>query len=173
VGRGTVAADDPSLTARLSCGRGRDPLRVVLDSGLGLDPGAKVFSAAAPGAVVFCSERAPLARERLLTDRGVRVERVAEDGRGLDLAAVLKKLGSMGVQSLLVEGGGQVHASFLAAGLYDEVNIFYAPVIIGADGLPLCGGLGVEKMDEAVRMPPGRLRRLGDDFLYHSVLTTV
>jgi diaminohydroxyphosphoribosylaminopyrimidine deaminase/5-amino-6-(5-phosphoribosylamino)uracil reductase len=79
----------------------------------------------------------------------------------------------MGVQSLLVEGGARVHASFLAAGLYDEVNVFYAPVFIGGDGLPMTGPLGVERMEQAVRTPSGRLLRLGGDFLFNAVLREV
>ncbi len=102
---------------------------------------------------------------------GVEVVEVRRDERGLDLGQVLRILGGRGIQSLLVEGGGAVHASFLTAGFYDEVNIFYAPVLIGGDGLPMCAGLEVERMDQAVRMRSGRLRRLGDDFLFHSVLT--
>ncbi len=174
IGSGTAVADNPSLTARPGGRRGRDPLRVVLDSRLSLSPESLMCRQESEAdTLVFCAPGAGGAKKKALEDRGAGVVEVGPGPGGLDLSAVLGELGRRNIHSLLVEGGGRVHASFLSAGLYDEINIFYAPVLIGGDGLAMCAPLGVARMDEAVRMGRGRLRRLGDDFLFNAVLTEV
>ena len=73
--------------------------------------------------------------------------------------------GGASILTLLVEGGGEVHGAFLAAGLVDEVALFVAPKLIGADGVPLLGVDGPTKMAEAWRLGALSTRRLGDDIL--------
>jgi diaminohydroxyphosphoribosylaminopyrimidine deaminase/5-amino-6-(5-phosphoribosylamino)uracil reductase len=161
VGAGTARADDPALTARLPGGRGRDPLRVVLDTDLRLPAGLKLFTerSPAPTLVAHASTR----RRRL----PARVELV-HCGRGpggVDLHDLLAKLAARGVTHLLVEGGGAVHARFLEAGLVDEVAVLVAPKLLGADGLPLTRGKGPARMSEALRLADVQVERLGDDVL--------
>ncbi|HXU69013.1 MAG TPA: dihydrofolate reductase family protein [Polyangia bacterium] len=82
-----------------------------------------------------------------------------------DLGALLDELGRRELLSLLVEGGGQVHGAFIAAGLADEVALFVAPKLIGAGGVPLLGVDGPTKMADAWRLGAVSTRRLGDDIL--------
>lgn len=123
VGSGTLLADDPSLNTRLP--NGRDALPGVLDGALRTPASAAVLRAGRKP-LIFTGLGAP---ERELPADIVRVGR--EDGR-LDLRAALAHLLSLGVQQVLVEGGGQVHRSFLAAGLVDELHLFVAPRVLGA-----------------------------------------
>jgi diaminohydroxyphosphoribosylaminopyrimidine deaminase/5-amino-6-(5-phosphoribosylamino)uracil reductase len=161
VGAGTVRADDPALTTRLPGRRGRDPQRVILDGRLSIPPAAQ----AVPGAWIMTSEAATEARARKLTARGAEVVRLpGRDGR-VALDALLDELGRRGMTTLLVEGGGVVHGAFVQAGLADELVLFVAPKLIGADGVPLLGTAGPAKMAEAWRLSQVSTRRLGDDIL--------
>jgi diaminohydroxyphosphoribosylaminopyrimidine deaminase/5-amino-6-(5-phosphoribosylamino)uracil reductase len=161
VGAGTARADDPALTTRLPGGRGRDPLRVVLDTDLRLPPRLKLFTerSAASTLVAHASDR----RRRL--PRGVELVRCARGPGGVDLRDLLDRLAARGVTHVLAEGGGAVHAALLAAGLVDEVAVLVAPKLLGADGLPLTRGKGPARMADALRLAEVEVERLGDDVL--------
>ncbi|RZJ33672.1 MAG: RibD family protein, partial [Brevundimonas sp.] len=126
VGVGTVLADDPALTVRLP-GRAVDqPLRVVLDTALRTPVTAKVASG--DTLILTVAEPASVG--------AARVERIeAEEGRPAP-RAVLAALAKAGVASVLIEGGGQVAAAFLRAGLVNRIEWFRAPILLGAEGLP-------------------------------------
>jgi len=84
----------------------------------------------------------------------------------LDLSCLLKKLGSENVTSLLVEGGGEVNASFLVGGLANRVAFFYAPKILGGRAAHKgVAGEGVKKLSEAIRLREIEWRKLGGDLL--------
>ena len=149
VGGGTVAADDPGLTCRLPGMENRSPVRVVLDSNLCISDTAQLVTGAKDVPTwLITTDRADRARRRALEDIGVQVLTVnAMDGR-LDPTAVLRALGDEGVTRLMVEGGAQVSTALLRAGLVDRLLWFRAPSLIGGDGLPPFGDLGVEDMSE-------------------------
>ena len=87
-------------------------------------------------------------------------------GATLDLPWLLNKLGSEDVTSLLVEGGGEVNASFLLQGLAHRVAFFYAPKVLGGrDSRPAVGGLGAASQAQALQLARLRWRRLGQDWL--------
>jgi diaminohydroxyphosphoribosylaminopyrimidine deaminase/5-amino-6-(5-phosphoribosylamino)uracil reductase len=145
VGANTVRRDDPLLTVRLP-GVSAARLRVVLSESLDLDPAARVFQPSSGGGP----------RPRLYT--GASTERAAARfaGRadvlraptspgGLDLEWVLRDLAACGVQSLLVEGGGNTVARFLDAGLADRMLLFAAPRLLGhRGGVPLVDHTAVD-----------------------------
>jgi len=161
VGAGTARADDPRLTTRLPGGRGRDPLRVVLDTRLSLPSRLHLFRqrSAAKTLVAHASARS--------RDLGKNVEllRCRRGAAGVDLSDLLARLGARGVTHLLVEGGAAVHAAFLRAGLADRVLLFVAPRIVGGDGLPWVGGRGVDRMAEALRLTDVEVDEVGEDLL--------
>jgi diaminohydroxyphosphoribosylaminopyrimidine deaminase/5-amino-6-(5-phosphoribosylamino)uracil reductase len=161
VGAQTVRVDDPALTTRLPNGRGRDPLRVILDGRLSVPATARAL----PGALVMTSLRAPEAKAKALRARGAEVVRLPAGDGGVDLTALLEALGARGVSSLLVEGGGRVHGAFLAARLVDDVVLFVAPKLIGQDGVPLAAVDGPARMADAWQLGAISTRRLGDDIL--------
>lgn len=173
VGVGTALNDDPSLTTRLPAGRGRDPVRVVLDTHLRLPLAARVVQQdSAAETVVFCGPDHDAKNAERLKKAGVRVVPVALGGDGhLDLRAALKALGAMQLNSLLVEGGSRIHGAFLRSALVDEVNIFMAPFFIGADGVPVTDALGLEELACAARLRQVRTRRLGDDVFISGIFT--
>ncbi len=171
VGIETVLSDDPSLTARPGGGRGQDPLRVVLDSTLRLPVTARLLSQESEAQTwVFCSKKADADRRRTLIEAGAVVVEVKDDPRGgLDLAAVLDLLGQREINSLLVEGGGRIHAAFLNGDLYDQACIFVAPLFLGAEGLPVVGELGLDRLEQGKRFTVERVRRLGPDVMIEGI----
>jgi len=166
VGSGTALIDNPSLTVRLA-GYGREdgwPLRVLLDSQLRVKPTAKLFQGS-PKTLVFTSPKASLVRERALRQRGAQVFRVPLKGKMLSLEAVLKTLYTLPVRSLLVEGGAEVHASFLKEKLADELALFIAPKIFGGHSVGWVGGAGVLNPGQAWQAKLINIEKLDGDFL--------
>lgn len=171
VGVGTALIDDPSLTTRLADEEARDPLRIVLDSSLRLPPNCRMLSQqSASSTWVFCSPNADATRETRLLQAGAQVIRLAgaaETAGGLDLKQVLHYLGSAGIASVLVEGGAQVHGSFLAAGLVDEVALVLAPYFIGEAGTPLVRGYSRHLQANPPKLCRIYSEQLGADTLVH------
>jgi diaminohydroxyphosphoribosylaminopyrimidine deaminase/5-amino-6-(5-phosphoribosylamino)uracil reductase len=165
VGVNTVLKDDPMLTARLR-GVQSQPLRVVLDSRLRTPPTARVANTQDAPTLIFCTEPIPAHADALL-ERGVQIVALPPDGSGrVPVAGVVEHLAQRKVIGVLVEGGGEVVASFLQAGLADRIAFFCAPLIIGGRDAPtLCEGEGIDELTSAWRIDSPQLRRLGSDWL--------
>lgn len=164
VGIETVLADDPLLTCRLAGLEGRSPLRVVLDSRLRLSDNCRlVQTASAVSSLVFTTA----AQDRpALSDLGVEVLRVAGDARGRpDIDAVLAALAARGITRLLVEGGASVQASFINRGRADRLEVFSAPMLLGAAGHSSVGALAALGLEEAPRFVRESVRVFGPDLL--------
>jgi diaminohydroxyphosphoribosylaminopyrimidine deaminase/5-amino-6-(5-phosphoribosylamino)uracil reductase len=172
IGSGTALCDDPALTTRLPGRRGRDPLRVLLDTALMLPPTARMLQQASSAPTwIFCGPDADATRAEALVAAGAVIKQVRLDGAGqLDLKAVLYELGRAQVTTVLVEGGSRVHGAFLRGGLVDEVRIFVAPIFIGVEGVPLLDTLGLKKVGNAPRLTITRVRRLGNDTLIEGLI---
>jgi len=154
VGAGTVLSDDPVLTYRGEARKGRPLMRTILDSGLQIPAGARLFqsSPAAP-VLIFCTHQSAQERKRAELERpGVEVLPVASTGDELDLHAVLEELGRRGVSAVLVEGGSRVHWSFLSNSLVDKFYFIVAPLVLGGEhAVPSVGGKGYEIVADAPR----------------------
>lgn len=168
VGADTVIADNPLLTTRLPSRKGRHPLRIVADSRGRVPLEARIFDPALPGRTLVAATPAfPPERRAALETRGVEVLVLpaGQDGR-VDLVAFLETLGRREVTSLLLEGGGTLLEAFFRAGLVDKVLAFISPLIIGGrDALAAVAGLGVARLEEAIRLERVRVERVGEDIL--------
>ncbi len=177
VGAGTAVIDDPSLTTRLeeAGGEGRDPLRIVLDSRLRLAPDCRMLrQRSTSNTWIFCRNDADPVKEERLRQAGVQVIRLTDetrDGAGLNLRQVLLHLGQAGITSLLVEGGAQVHGSFLTEGLVDEVALILAPYFIGDTGTPLVQGYSRSLTKGPPNLCHTHTEQLGRDLLVHGYFT--
>jgi diaminohydroxyphosphoribosylaminopyrimidine deaminase / 5-amino-6-(5-phosphoribosylamino)uracil reductase len=164
VGAGTVRADDPLLTAR---GLAEEPppiARVVLDPRLTIATDSRLIESAAEGPVLIFAEKRTLdGRERGLEALGVEVVGAPPAPEGLDLRSVLDELGRRGIRGVLVEGGGETAARFVEAGLADKLTLFYAPKLVGSDGVPMIGALRVTKMAEALKFSVANVETVGKD----------
>ncbi len=173
VGIGTVRADDPLLTCRLE--GGRNPLRVVCDSRLSIDPACALVRSAARGEaplLVACVEGAAQScladgtnKREALRSCGVEVLELpaGEDGR-VSLPALMEELGQRKVDSVLVEGGAHLLASVFEAGLVDEAVCYVAPkALCEARALSPVAGTEKARMGEALSFGAPQVDVLGQD----------
>ncbi len=165
VGANTVLTDDPELLARRRDRVIHRPVRVVVDSRLRVPPTARVWRGALErgDAWVLCGPRPPSARRRRLERNGVRVFPLPRAGTGVDLRAGLRRLAREGVTQVLVEGGGEIAASLLRAGLVDSVHWFAAPLFLGGDAVPALGRLGQSSVARSLALLAPEVHRLGCD----------
>ncbi len=148
VGAGTVRTDDPRLDVRLPIRAEEGPLQpktVVLSGEVPVDRAARLFRRKRSGEVLVLSGR--------------------EDGQDR-LEQVLDELGREGIRSVLVEGGAQIFAAFLRAGLADRYAFFHAPVLLGAErGTPMVQAVSALSPDEGWKLIPEKVLPLGEDLV--------
>jgi diaminohydroxyphosphoribosylaminopyrimidine deaminase/5-amino-6-(5-phosphoribosylamino)uracil reductase len=163
VGSGTVLADDPSLDRRLGWA-GAPNTRVVLDRRLRLEPGARLLGATGP--VLIYTESADADHGRALAERGAEVV-VLE---AVTPVAVLDDLHRRGIQSVLVEGGGEVLWAILEADLFDRVEVCCAPLLIGGERAPSpLRGAGAASLAAAARLESVTVGRRGSDVIISGI----
>jgi len=162
-GIGTVLADDPLLTVRGV--RGRNPLRVLLDSSLRIPAGARIWETLADAPLVIATVSRDEARTRELVTRGASVWTFEPGPEGrVPLRSLLERLALEGRISILVEGGAQVHTALLREGLADQIAIGISPRIVGGRTAPiLTGDLGRPRLADAIQIEGLTVKRLGPD----------
>jgi diaminohydroxyphosphoribosylaminopyrimidine deaminase / 5-amino-6-(5-phosphoribosylamino)uracil reductase len=163
VGAGTARADDPDLGVR-DLGTVRQPVRIVLDSGLSLSPDSTLGRTARERPVwMLHGPDVPLTVRHGWMRTGAQLIPLAEGPR--DLRAVLGALAERGLTRVFCEGGGQLAASLIGAGLVDDLAMFHAGAVIGADGVAGLAGLGVQALGNAPRFVLAGQERVGADML--------
>jgi diaminohydroxyphosphoribosylaminopyrimidine deaminase/5-amino-6-(5-phosphoribosylamino)uracil reductase len=174
VGINTILADDPSLTVRSlkstvqspKSGIGHKLRRIILDSHARTPLAAKIVSDEFAGLTTIAVSRSAPARRVSALSKRATVIVAPGSGPNLDLRWLLRRLGAENVTSLLVEGGGEVNASFVLQGLAHRVAFFYAPKILGGRGsIRAVAGKGIMHLSQAVRLSRPEYRRLGPDLL--------
>ncbi|HVL91057.1 MAG TPA: bifunctional diaminohydroxyphosphoribosylaminopyrimidine deaminase/5-amino-6-(5-phosphoribosylamino)uracil reductase RibD, partial [Actinomycetota bacterium] len=162
VGVGTVLKDDPRLTVRLRGFKGRQPLRVVLDSSGRTPLQSSVLNAEAP-TLVAVTDKAPEDAVAALRAHGAEVWRApARDGR-IDLAATLDFLGGRDVMEVMIEGGPAVLGDAVEHGLVDRYVFYLAPKLLGSSGLPAIAGFVTPTIAEARELVVHSVRHAGAD----------
>lgn len=162
-GIGTVLADDPMLNARIP--GAHQPVRIVLDSCLRIPVTSKlVKSASQQETIIVCSQMT--SNKAVLENLGCEVLCLpGKDGK-VDLHALVEELGKRQIDSVFVEGGGEIHDAFRMAGLVDHVCCYLAPKIFGgAQAKTPVGGVGVNEPAEALQLTNQKLTVLGKDLL--------
>lgn len=163
VGVDTVIADNPQLTVRHV--RGKNPLRVIVDTRLRTPESVNVLNEQLSSrTVIATTESNPRVHLRYLK-QGVTVIVCEEaDGR-VSMKDLLEKLGQMGVQSILLEGGSRLAGNMLQLGLIDELLFFMAPKIIGSNGFAPFTLQGITNMAQAIRLDFIDVGRIGSDIV--------
>jgi len=160
VGANTVIRDDPLLTCRIP--NARNPQRIIVDAKLRIPLNAKVFNKEAE-TIVATSKNAPKAKVAALKKKGVTVILADEKKDKIDLRKLMKKLSSMGITSVMIEGGGHVLGSAFESGIVDKVVFFIAPKIIG-EGIGIVSGGKGDIMAE-IELRDERSTRVGSDLM--------
>jgi len=164
IGAGTMRADDPELLTRTDPQRLRPPVRVVLDSALSLPLSARLIATIEKAPVMLIgAEGADAARQAALQAVGVKVALLPAGRGGVDIKAALDLLVKEGVRGMLVEGGGELAASLIAANAVDRIEWFRAPIVLGAEGRPSVAALALAHLADAPRFARVALRELGPD----------
>jgi len=165
IGAGTARADDPLLTVR-GMGAVRQPVRVIAARMLDLPAeGALAGSVADAPLWLLHGPTAPAERRRTWEDRGAHLVEVAEGPDGLDPGAMLAALGAAGLTRVFCEGGGQLAATLLRAGLVDQMVGFTAGLALGDEGRAAVGPLALARLADAPRFVLEGVEEVGGDVM--------
>ncbi|MEV6376181.1 RibD family protein [Micromonospora musae] len=175
VGAGTVRRDDPRLlirsagrrSERVAAGLPGTPAKVTITARGDLDPAARFFTAGEAERLVYCASGAL----EKTSERVGALATVIDGGEPLGLAEVLADLAARGVRRLMVEGGGSVHAQFLAAGLVDELHLVLAPFFVGDCRAPRFVADGRYPWHPGRRAAVAEVRQIGDVVLVRYALS--
>ncbi len=161
VGINTVLADDPELTVRGIDG-GRSPVRIVLDSTARIPEQSRVFQQDGVPVVIVTGNHAPLRKWPELAELTI----LTAPTRTPVILWVLSEIRKLGMNSLLVEGGSLIHASFIKSNTVDQLALFLAPKVIGGqEALSWCGNLEVDTVNEAPQLEISSVTALGEDWM--------
>ncbi|MEP6507646.1 MAG: bifunctional diaminohydroxyphosphoribosylaminopyrimidine deaminase/5-amino-6-(5-phosphoribosylamino)uracil reductase RibD [Gemmatimonadales bacterium] len=166
VGAATAAADDPQLTARYDPPPRVPPTRIVFDRSARLSSQSRLAQTAREAPVLIVTgETTQL--PAVLAGLGVR------SLAAHDLDDALRKLKFTGINSLMVEGGAGLAASFLGSGFVDRLVIFQAPIILGNGSLNAFSGIAAQPIEEAPRFRVIRSEPIGDDIMTTYAIETL
>jgi diaminohydroxyphosphoribosylaminopyrimidine deaminase/5-amino-6-(5-phosphoribosylamino)uracil reductase len=166
VGSGTVLADDPELTARTDPPPAQQPLRIVADARGRTPLDARLFQTLDKAPLAIAIGNVAAGQKYTAVRGNFEVWGIIDGtwkGPGVSPAALLDTARQRGLATLMIEGGGQLAASFVKAGLVDRIEWFRAPILLGNDGLPGLGGLGLEKVVDAPTFVRTRVKEVGAD----------
>jgi diaminohydroxyphosphoribosylaminopyrimidine deaminase/5-amino-6-(5-phosphoribosylamino)uracil reductase len=148
VGIGTVCKDDPLLTCRME--GGRNPIRVVCDTNLSIPLSSKIVKTAKDVPTIIACSFLDEEKKAILENHGCQVVVLPQDGAHVSLRAVIKYLADKNIDSVLLEGGGELNFSALESGLVNKAEVYIAPKIFGGrDAKTAVEGNGVEEVDMA------------------------
>jgi diaminohydroxyphosphoribosylaminopyrimidine deaminase/5-amino-6-(5-phosphoribosylamino)uracil reductase len=163
VGVDTILADNPQLTVRHV--KGRNPVRIIVDSSLRTPASVGILSGAlARKTIIACTEEDVAVHQPYLQNGTTVLVCNSLEGR-VDLRDLLIKLGKLGIQSILLEGGSRLAGDALTRGLIDECVFFYAPKVIGSDGFSPFSITGITDMSHSLAFTDLKVRRLGTDIV--------
>ncbi|GFP24073.1 diaminohydroxyphosphoribosylaminopyrimidine deaminase / 5-amino-6-(5-phosphoribosylamino)uracil reductase [Candidatus Hakubella thermalkaliphila] len=152
----------------------RSPIRIIIDPEFEIAIDAKILNTP-PGTIMFTkksgvnpalSQKCEVRSQKLraLSNKGIKI--IEYEGECVDLKWLMKKLGEMGITSVLIEGGSSLNGHALEDGIVDKVMFFIAPKIIGGkESFPSVGGKAFRKLSEAHQLKNITLKRIGEDIL--------
>lgn len=164
VGMNTILKDDPALTTRIP--NGRNPIRIIMDSKLRIPLDSQVITDNQAETIIFTSKDYDKDKKKLLEAQNITILETSGD-LYTDPVDVVTQLGEKGISSLLIEGGGNINASFLENKLIDKVVLYFAPKLIGGIEAPtFFEGTGIDLMKDAIDLESTDISRIGPDFKF-------
>lgn len=165
IGVGTAVKDKPRLTVRDSKYENtRHPLRVILDSKGTLSPPSPLLDLSEAPTLVVTSDNCPKAKIKEWADLGAQLMVVprCQDNGMLALPYIMKELANLGVLQVMVEGGSQLHTSFMRANCVDRLVMYIGPKITGSEGIPFLQQMDIDTMQDAINLNFCRAKPLGN-----------
>ena len=148
-GMGTVKSDNPMLNCRIE--GGRNPVRIICDSHLSISKDSNIVKTAKDiKTIIACCEK-DSEKAEILENAGCEVLEVQEKDGFVDLKNLMVLLGQKGIDSVLLEGGGELNYSALKDGIVNEVNVYIGPYIFGGKAKTPVGGCGIEEVSDAFK----------------------
>ncbi len=167
VGVGTVLADDPMLSCRIS--GGRNPIRIICDTHLRTPVTAQIVQTAMQIPTILATCCTDREKQRIYGDAGCRILYLNEKNGHLDLIQLMEKLGQRQIDSILLEGGGAMNWAALDSGIVQKIQAYVAPKLFGGQNAKTpVEGVGVAFPADAFHLKNSTITRLGDDFLIES-----
>lgn len=165
VGVGTVISDNPFLTARVE--NGKDPIRIVVDSTLRIPENSHVLELDKnQRCIIATSNEADKEKKQRLQNRGIEIIETPTIEKKVDLKYLMKQIGKMGIDSILLEGGGELNFSAVQEKIVDKFIYFIAPKLIGGrTAKTSLEGNGFRQMKEAVSLKDIEIYKLQNDVL--------
>lgn len=161
VGVNTVIKDNPSLTTRLEAG-GKNPIRVILDSTLRTPLESRIVNDQAAETIIVTGSGTEPERVRQFSDQGIEIIKL--ETAKIGISDMLEKLGERGITSIYVEGGAEVHGSFLKEKAFQRVITYIAPKLLGGKSAPAAfGGEGIARLEETVPLEIMDVKQIGQD----------
>lgn len=170
VGVNTVIIDDPELTCRIE--GGKNPIRIIVDSSLRIPKESKIVKTSNEvRTIVATTNKADEKDKAELKNKGVEIIEIKSKDGKVDLKELSIKLGSLGIDSILLEGGGELNYSALKSGIIDKVQMYVAPKIVGGSlAKGPVSGEGIELLSDAVMLKCLSTKIVGQDILIEGYL---
>jgi diaminohydroxyphosphoribosylaminopyrimidine deaminase/5-amino-6-(5-phosphoribosylamino)uracil reductase len=167
VGVNTVITDDPELTTRLENGKGRNPVRIIVDSRGRIPLSAKILQNPNENPVIIATTAQFPERKRVfLEESGHMILILPEVNGQVDLVTLMTELGKLKIDGILLEGGGTLNESALKSGIVDEVQFIIAPLLLGGrDAISPVEGLGFKTVDQGITLHQLTTKQIGNDIL--------
>ena len=170
VGIETVLKDNPSLNVRLGKKTSKDPVPIVVDSKLRIPVESNLLSIH-EHSIIATSSGSNSKKTEELKNLGARILHIKKDKNGnLNLKEVTKHLGKHGITSVLIEGGSKVAASALKNKIVDKVVFFYAPKIVGSEGISMIGELGISTIKKSLEIKEIKIKKIKDELMIEGYL---
>ena len=164
VGKNTILNDDPELTVRMV--KGINPKRVIIDKDLSLNIKHRVFTDKNRTSTIILASKDSNQpqKETILKNRGITILKISTINKSLNLKEAMKKLGKLGITSMMVEGGGFTTSMFLKEKLVNRINLFIAPLIVGS-AKKFTDDLGIHSISSAIRIIDKKISNFDKDIL--------
>ncbi len=172
VGINTVLTDNPRLTTRLPSGKGRDPLRIIVDTSLRIPLSAKVLNEhSGARTLIATTSQASSRKIRAVEKKNAEVMVVPQKNLKVSLSKLMQKIGEKGVSSLLIEGGGEINASALKEGIVDKMIFFISPQVMGKrEAVGVFRESGLSNKGKPIFLKNVKVEQLGRDLMLEGYL---
>ncbi|AUO15608.1 bifunctional diaminohydroxyphosphoribosylaminopyrimidine deaminase/5-amino-6-(5-phosphoribosylamino)uracil reductase RibD [Clostridium taeniosporum] len=164
VGINTIIKDNPELTCRIE--NGRNPIRIIVDSTLKISLDSKVIKNNDNLTIIATTRYANKSKKEKLLNANIRVIEVNDKDKKVDLKELMRFLGNLKIDSVLIEGGGTLNFSALEEDIVDKVRFYIAPRILGGEtSKSSIGGKGFYRLSDTVKLKDLTYEKLSEEIV--------